>query len=237
MAAVQVSPEGGAGGGEASTSEALQSTSADNIMTPCEEVFNTVELLDMILMNVLSLHIPHSKNYDMLSRQIFALQRMNNTFYNHINGDTEVARALHLAPSSKPAKRVYVAGRFPKLRRAMALYSLSSSLNNFTWVTSLTLHFSRAQLEVQPKPWSKLLLFQPPITKIWARPTLWCGSQVDRKAKSVLVGCDSGLTVRQILDAGKAILCGTYEHGGVMFRVDIDGNGNALEQKDASRWG
>lgn len=86
------------------TVEAVVTVAADSSFSPtmaaAEAVFSTVELLDMILLRVVEEdEVTGSHNYHATYRsdslhEVFELQKVNKTFYYHINGKTGIAQAL-----------------------------------------------------------------------------------------------------------------------------------------------
>jgi hypothetical protein len=211
-------------------------------MAACEKVFNTVELLDMILLYTLPPN--DSKVYcnwgavkPVEPNRTLLLQRGNKTFYNHINGDTEIARALHLVPGGKSTIRVHVRQRYPQL-----FNMLPPNLDaDWTCNAYVRIPFSRTQLnrQLNSKPWSNLQLFRPPITKLGMVVTDGTGMThlgvTPPPYKQGIVVRETGLTVKDVVEAGKTYLDNAPKHpcySGVVFFARLDENGEELVDLD-----
>jgi hypothetical protein len=81
----------------------MAQTATSKAMTACEKVFNMVELLDIVLSHIVNHHnsilfCDCIVDCDPL-HEIFLLQKVNKTFYNHIHGSTITAQKLYSGSS------------------------------------------------------------------------------------------------------------------------------------------
>lgn len=179
-----------------------------------EKVFNTVELLDVILTLVRRRCCP---------RHILPLQRVNKTFYHHINGDTKVGKNLHLTP---------------RLSGKISLYPLMDVYLGPVKVEHqekyrLLIITARNRAEAASPSWKRMLLIQPP----WHTAKLYdCNPIIQRKSylEDLHESGETGITVGDLEDAVKRLMALLKEERAVVY---YNTENDELEVDFTDGWG
>lgn len=136
----------------------------EHTMTACKRVLRTVELLDMILDHVF---LDPESSLHRLIRWGFQLQRVNKTFYHHINGDTKAAQALYLKPQAAGLNFSTILTETEKLGIQNLRDCLSTEVSRSR--VKIDMNLSKAPLERDAPSWGEILLIQPPVTEVLVR--------------------------------------------------------------------
>lgn len=162
-----------------------------------EKVFNTVELLDMILTFARRLCCP---------KHILPLQRVNKTFYHHVNGDTEVGKNLHLTPRLSGKRSLYP---------LMDVYLGPVKVERQEKYRLLIIN-ARPRTEAAPPSWKRMLLIQPP----WHTAKIYDRNPIIQK-KSYLEDLhgtgEAGITVGDLENAVKRLMALLKEERAVVY--------------------
>ena len=211
--------------------KAPASESNRGTMTAVERVFGMVELLDAILLHNIPHSIDNTSQYTDAVRQTLIFQLVNKTFYQHIHGDTTISRILHVHPAFANTLPWYIYGRRSPHRTVDMSYDyLQVMLNPSSWYDGvnedITFRLYDTAFNAKVGSWSKLLLCQPPTSKVCMHRTTYYGSQ---SAKNRLViSNENGLTVGDIWRAAKNLRLTTENvaagHTLCCLNLDKDGN-------------
>ena len=163
-----------------------------DILSACEKVINTVELLDAILLDIVARRgRPKDSS---IPRGTLRLSRVNRAFYNHIHGDTDISQQLFLAPKANHSKLSCVLKDFGLARRnTCGVECMKLGLDSpILGCVSFSISCYQIKHQIQSwamRSWSEMLLTQPPITEILggnppshsarSAPPRW-GHQVER---------------------------------------------------------
>lgn len=174
----------------------MATTIADDNMTACHKVINTVELLDAIL----------TQSDDL--RETLLLPRVSKTFYNQINGSTKIAQELHLMPKHKTAITLVFSTFDARRRKSTLILTIELFRRTFrvrlgpvrsadikrdgrdVHVRDMQIDIRRECVPMEGGSWRQMLLVQPPIREI--RTIIW--SMEGEREKKVLQ-CESGITL------------------------------------------
>lgn len=181
-------------------------------MTAAEAVLGTVELLDMILLCVIE-----RINTDPW-QDVFRLQMVNKTFYNHVNGGTRTAQALHLMPEPNRSPRAYLLDVKSIIRkRALRIFDsvqLTRSHPKYERPVTNVLYIDNPIPDSSFGSWANLLLSQPPLDKIWIRLLknhCNCPEKHAPSRKYWLIDSPEGLTLGRIAKFASELLAEPHE--------------------------
>lgn len=201
----------------------------------CERVFNTAELLDLILDHLLRSREDHDGQ---VLRWTFNLQRINKTFYSHLRGSTSTAGELYLAPKPQQTIRTFLMkehGFFISQWQTRLLCSWRSGyVRHRRNHCLIRFRISNHEAFADIPSYGDMYLAQPPVTDIWMQGMGFCGTAgiagkyLPLHLKPMLLSRPGGIKVMDVLESAKSLLRrfgGRAERENVFFWARLDENG------------
>ena len=222
-------------------------TEAKN-MKASDKVFGTCELLDKILMYLIFRAEKGSRYHQITMARTLRLQLVNKVFCKHINTSRLISTALYLSSAAKMDVRYpwyipkfevrcspYIPTSVPRseigrsysyINELLSIdHRIGKNIQTRRPEEHISLGIPVAALHRKVESWSKMLLFQPPITKLWM---INSSQQFDSFRKYTTVQCEAGLTVGHVWEAANDLVKrhGLKMRGSVLFQAFMDEGGD-----------